>query len=92
MRLLYQASHANRGARVPDTPLAPCMMEQLGTTWIQQVVPYSASFSQGLHGDGQSGCEPGKQEGSLFAQPESLGYAHCCSNVNVYEGCNKILN
>lgn len=40
MRLLYQASHAKRGARVPDTPLAPCMMEQLGTTW---------SFSKWYH-------------------------------------------
>lgn len=56
------------------------------------MVPFPTCFIQGLRSDGQSGCKPGKQEGTLFAQPESLGYAHCCSNVNVYEGCNKILN
>lgn len=90
MRLLYHTFHAKQGTRVPDTPLAPCMMEQLGTTW---------SFSKWYNFQLISSrfcmvmdSQPGKQEGSLFAQPQSLGYAHCCSNVNVYEGCNKILN
>lgn len=67
-----------------------------GAAWhyleFRQGVQFSAHSIWSLHGDGQSGCKPGKQEGSLFAQPESLGYTHCCSNVNVYEGCNKILN